>query len=157
MADLILPSRINDLKSLVKAECQRRSKTGSVAKYGGTAYDYSTPPATGKLIAAEHREKLAVPLRAINSSKVTETETKITDADLLNMEAFVTTLKASAMANKNSTDCSASCTGLCYSCTGTCTSGCTSCTGCSSCSGCSGSCWGTCEEDCEYSCWWTSS
>ena len=70
MATLISPERFNNLKARVKAECQRRNASGSVASYGGSSYDYNTIPAKGTIIAAEHRDKIMQPLKAINSSKI---------------------------------------------------------------------------------------
>jgi hypothetical protein len=47
----IEPTRYNNLKARIKAECQRRAYTGSVATYGGASYDYTTKPAKGGKIA----------------------------------------------------------------------------------------------------------
>ena len=39
--------RLKTLKAKVKAEMLRRSKSGSVAAYGGADYDYSVAPGPG--------------------------------------------------------------------------------------------------------------
>ena len=67
---LVKADRFKNLKSRVKAECLRRAHSGSVASYGGSAYDYSAAPASGGIARQEHRDKIAAPLNAINSSKV---------------------------------------------------------------------------------------
>ena len=56
--------RFTTLKSKVKAEVLRRNKSGSVASYGGAAYDYKIQPAKGTVILQEHLDKLSVPLSA---------------------------------------------------------------------------------------------
>ena len=167
---LISASRFTELKARVKAECQRRAYNGSVSTYGGTAYDYSTTPASGGKILSEHQTKLRTPLSKINSSVISATDsTKINDADLTAMEAFVTTCESRKKTDSSGTDCKSSCTGLCYGCTGTCTGTCTSCTGCTGCTSCSGTCEGctgctgctsctascadSCQVDCSNVCW----
>ena len=62
---LISADRFIALKAEVKAECQRRSYTGSVSSYGGTEYDYSVTPASGGTVLKEHYTKIAEPLNAI--------------------------------------------------------------------------------------------
>ena len=151
---LISASRMNSLKARVKAECQRRSQTNSVATYGGTSYDYTTVPATGVLVTKEHRDKNAVPLNAINSDTISgaNTQTLVTDSDVTAMEAFVTVLEKRALTDDTASDCKGSCAGACYSCTGSCASGCSSCTG--TCTGtCKGGCQG-CSSDCKTECNW---
>lgn len=143
---LIEAQRFTDLKARVKAECQRRSYTGSVASYGGTDYDYASAPASGVKIAQEHYEKLVIPLNAINSETFPDTsgERIITDADLTAMETFLTSAEGRGK-TATTTDCSASCTGLCKGCTGTCTGSCSG--------GCSGTCLNTCTGSCTGGCW----
>ena len=68
--------RINDLKKRVKEECKRRSKEGSVAAYGGESYDYTKVPGSKIPLLAEHYNKLATPLNAINKDKITNTNAK---------------------------------------------------------------------------------
>lgn len=164
---LITADRFNSLKAAVKAECQRRKYTGSVEAYGGTAYDYSVAPASGKTVTEEHSEKNVVPMNAINSSAFpipTSYENIITETDIAAMETKVAawaTREVGSDADNSASDCAASCTGLCHSCTGNCVSGCSSCTGsctgsctetcsgkCSGCSGCGGNCNGVCQSDC---------
>ena len=76
MATKISAQRCIDLKARVKKECQRRSKTGSasgsksVSSYAGSSYDYTNTPAKGGKALKEHRDKIATPLNAINSTKV---------------------------------------------------------------------------------------
>ena len=82
----ITPERIVQLKSEVKLECQRRNRTGSVASYGGTAYDYSVQPQTGSRVLKEHYTKNATPLNAISMSLPTEAG-QIKENDIATMEA----------------------------------------------------------------------
>ena len=64
---MISPERFLELKSKVKAECQRRNGVGTVAStYGGTDYDFSTTPKAGGQIKSEYYTKNAVPLNAIS-------------------------------------------------------------------------------------------
>lgn len=159
MATKITADRFNNLKARVRAECLRRAYAGtasgskSVSSYGGTSYDYSTTPAKGGKILAEHRNKLSGPLNAINSNTITSATggTYITDAELTTMEAFVTTLEKQSITNYSSTNCSGGCTGLCYGCTGTCYNACSGCT--DTCrDDCSGYCDAACESDCVQGC-----
>ena len=56
----------NGLKELLNGECNRRRGNGSVQGYAGSAYQFTTKPAAGGYIMAEHGKKLSDPLRAIN-------------------------------------------------------------------------------------------
>ena len=154
MSGIISASRFKELKAAVKAECLRRSYTGSVADYGGSSYDYTTEPADGGMIKKEYYEKNAVPLNAI-SGDITTTAGIITEAGIKTMEEKVAALAAISKTSSN-TGCAASCTGLCSS---SCSGGCSGCGGsCSySCSGgcsgnCSSTCTGGCVETCEGGC-----
>lgn len=157
MATLISPDRINSLKARVKAECQRRNASGSVASYGGTSYDYTNVPANGVTIAAEHRDKIMQPLKAINSTKINTFESQNTvtsNEDISLMESFITVLEKRDKTDGSGTDCNSGCTGMCYStCTGTCRGSCTNACaqGCSN--DCTGSCTNWCAENCEYNCY----
>ncbi len=154
MSGIISASRFKELKAAVKAECLRRSYTGSVADYGGSSYDYTTEPADGGMIKKEYYEKNAVPLNAI-SGDITTTAGIITETGIKTMEEKVAALAAISKTSSN-TGCAASCTGLCSS---SCSGGCSGCGGAcsSSCSGgcsgsCSSSCKGGCVETCEGGC-----
>lgn len=169
---IIEANRFTSLKSRVKAECTRRAHIGSVAEYGGTSYDYTVNPATGKVILKEHYTKLAIPMNAINSTDTPNiSDTRVVlDNDLTTMEAKLTIYESRDKEDRQTTDCSASCTGLCYGCTGcgnSCSHNCSSsCSGgcdggckysCSSCAaacsnGCNNSCSGTCKNSCKNSC-----
>lgn len=149
---LISPSRINALKNRVRAECARRNSNGSVSSYAGSAYDFTLMPADGTLIKAEHYDKNATPLNAINSKIVSRASSGgyiVKENDFVQMEAFLATIESRNLYDSTASDCSASCTGLCYSCTGTCTG---SCAGCSGCSGCSDSCSSSCYAGCNGGC-----
>ncbi len=158
--------RFTALKAKVKAEMKRRNQSGSVADYGGTAYDYTVPPAAGKTIRAEHRDKLVGPMRAINSDLVPASKgTVIKEDELANMETRVAVWGARDMTDRSASDCKSGCTGTCYtgcamgcfSCGGACSDGCTGCgsgcpTGCSGCgSGCPNGCQ-SCPSGCSDAC-----
>ena len=155
------PDRIKLLKQRVKLECLRRSQTpGSVEKYGGAEYDYSVSPNTKLKADSEHRDKIIVPLNAINNKIKNENseKTKINDSDITYLESFVTLLENANMTS-TSHNCSSNCTGLCSiecntgctSCT-SCSGKCTGCTGCTSCSGECSNCTGQCGTGCEWVC-----
>lgn len=151
--DQVKAARYTALKARVKAECLRRKYVGSVSSYGSASYDYSTAPADGQVITEEHRSKLAVPLRAINASRVGDVQDTISDEDMTAMETFVTELEGKGLRASNA-GCGASCTGLCQ---GGCYNSCSGCGGsCSDCSGCGGacsdSCSGSCSGDCKTGC-----
>ena len=153
---IITASRLNTLKSAVKAECNRRKYTGSVTTYAGSTYNYNKTPAKNVIIEKEIYEKNAVPLNAISGDISTEVSSNIIkDSDFLKLETKVATLKKISLnAAAGATGCNASCTGLCSTSCGDSCSGCTGCgSGCAStCSGgCSGGCTG-CEAECEDDC-----
>ena len=152
----ISAQRYNDLKAEVKAECARRNNVSttsgsvSVASYAGTAYDYTTTPASGVIVKEEHYTKNKVPLAAINSGIGSDSKV-IDDSNMTELESFVTLCKAQGKEDKTAANntCSGGCTGLCYlTCTGSCSGGCSN-----TCSGsCSGSCKNSCTGDCDGSC-----
>ena len=151
MAVIISGPRLVSLKASIKAECQRRSGNGSVAAYGGTAYDYAVTPETGKEALTEHYTKLAVPMNAINPNNTPDTngDRIIDEEELAAMEAKVQVYAAKGYYDTSATDCAAACTGLCVGCTGSCTGGCTGCSGCGS--GCASGCPG-CGSGCATGC-----
>ena len=154
---IITASRLNTLKSAVKAECNRRKYTGSVTTYAGSTYNYNKIPAKNVIIEKEIYEKNAVPLNAISGDISTEVSSNIIkDSDFLKLETKVASLKKiSLSAAAGATGCNASCTGLCSTGCGDSCSGCTGCgSGCAStCEGsCEGSCRGGCEAECEDDC-----
>lgn len=160
---LVTPERYTALKARIKAECKRRAYNGSVSSYGGTSYDYIITPVSGGVILKEHRDKLAIPLNAINSDIVSDAsnQTVIKETDISVMEAFTTTLEARSKTNNSGSDCKSGCTGLCYSCTGQCVNGCSDCGGrcssscsgdCDGCRGCGSGCADTCSKSCQGAC-----
>lgn len=152
---IITPAKFTELKALVKAECLRRNQVGSVASYGGSAYDFSRTPVSDNTVVKEFYEKIAVPLNAINGTTPTSGARIIDDGELDSYKQTVTNLSNIALTSSN-TGCASSCTGLCQN---TCTGSCTGCTG--SCTGgCSGSCSGGCDgcsggcDGCGSGCAW---
>ena len=142
---VISAERFTALKAKVKAEMLRRNQSGSVAEYGGAAYDYTSAPAAGRVIQKEHIEKLTGPMRAVNPDLVPAPGGIVTEAELANLETRITAWAQRAIVDKTATDCKSGCTGTCYT-------GCA--TGCSGgCSGtCSGSCGGACSNNCTGDC-----
>lgn len=156
--NIVNSDRINNLKAQVKEECLKRiyvsstPNSTSVQSYGGASYDYSTTPANGTIIKEEHREKIVVPLNAINNKfKLTENQKVVDEEDVAALEAFILTCQQQKKVDKNAANnaCSGGCTGYCYStCTGECSGSCSG-----SCSStCSGSCSGTCSNTCTNEC-----
>lgn len=156
---VVKADRFTALKAKVKAEMLRRNKSGSVAAYGGSEYDYAQPPAQGGVVRSEHREKVITPMRAVNSDLVGEAQgAAIGEEELADLETRVDVWAARTITDQSGSDCKSGCTGTCYTgcvtgCSG-CGSGCSGgCTGCGSgCpTGCS-SCGGSCGLGCEYTC-----
>lgn len=140
---MITASEFNALKARIKAECERRRYSGSVASYAGTSYDYTNAAAANKIIRLEHYTKIATPMTAIdgvsrpNPSIIKQSDLTALDTKLTTLEGYSETATSRA-----ETGCAVSCTGLCYSlCSGSCRSGCYE------------SCRGGCSEDCEDDCY----
>lgn len=146
----ILASDFVSLKARVKAEMNRRCRSGSMTAYAGTAYDYSVVPANGVIVKPEHLNKLVVPINAISPSGYTEKAAGDAVPELATLDAKLAAHEAYPMRGSGS-DCASGCSGLC-------SSGCyNSCSGCGGscsydCSGCSGTCTGDCEGTCSGGC-----
>lgn len=146
----ILASDFVGLKARVKAEMNRRCRSGSLTAYAGTAYDYSVVPANGVIVKPEHLNKLVVPINAISPSGYTEKAAGDAVPELATLDAKLAAHEAYPMRGSGS-DCASGCSGLC-------SSGCyNSCSGCGGscsydCSGCSGTCTGDCEGTCSGGC-----
>ena len=154
---VISAERFTALKAKVKAEMLRRNQSGSVAEYGGAAYDYTNAPAAGRVIQKEHIEKLTGPMRAVNPDLVPEPGGIVTEAELSNLETRIMAWAQRGITDTSATDCKSGCTGTCYTgcatgCSGTCSAACRNdCTGgCKT--GCSGSCGYACSNDCTGEC-----
>lgn len=146
----ILASDFVSLKARVKAEMNRRCRSGSLTAYAGAAYDYSVVPANGVIVKPEHLNKLVVPINAISPSGYTEKAAGDAVPELATLDAKLAAHEAYPMRGSGS-DCAFGCSGLC-------SSGCyNSCSGCGGscsydCSGCSGTCTGDCEGTCSGGC-----
>lgn len=146
----ILASDFVSLKARVKAEMNRRCRSGSLTAYAGAAYDYSVVPANGVIVKPEHLNKLVVPINAISPSGYTEKAAGDAVPELATLDAKLAGHEAYPMRGSGS-DCASGCSGLC-------SSGCyNSCSGCGGscsydCSGCSGTCTGDCEGTCSGGC-----
>lgn len=146
----ILASGFVSLKARVKAEMNRRCRSGSLTAYAGAAYDYSVVPANGVIVKPEHLNKLVVPINAISPSGYTEKAAGDAVPELATLDAKLAAHEAYPMRGSGS-DCASGCSGLC-------SSGCyNSCSGCGGscsydCSGCSGTCTGDCEGTCSGGC-----
>ena len=178
---VVKAERFTALKAKVKAEMLRRNQSGSVASYGGAAYDYTTAPAAGRTVRKEHRDKLIEPMRAVNSDQVPAASGEtIRENELKNLETRVAVWAARSITDRSGSDCKSGCTGTCYTgcattcsgCSGTCSGECSGCgsgcpSGCSGCgsgcpSGCSGcgsgcpdgcsGCGGACSDGCSANC-----
>lgn len=145
-----------NLKAKVKAEMLRRSYSGSVAAYGGTAYDYISPPTSDGPIRGEYLEKNLLPMQAVNGDGLPYYPSVLDQAGQEAMETKVAAWATRGITDRSATDCKSGCTGTCYSsCQTGCYSGCSSCSGCSGCSGCGSGCAGGCSgcgSGCSTSC-----
>lgn len=155
----ILASDFVSLKARVKAEMNRRCRSGSLTAYAGAAYDYSVVPANGVIVKPEHLNKLVVPINAISPSGYTEKAAGDAAPELATLDAKLAAHEAYPMRGSGS-DCASGCSGLCSSgcynscsgCGGSCSYDCSGCTG--SCVGdCQGSCSGGCSTSCGGACW----
>ena len=144
---VVKAERFAALKAKVKAEMLRRNQSGSVASYGGAAYDYTTAPAAGRTVRREHRDKLIEPMRAVNSDVIPAARGVISESELQNLETRAAVWAARSITDKSGSDCKSGCgSGCgdgCYGCGGGCGSGC---------GGCDGGCSGTCTSQCSQSC-----
>lgn len=146
----ILASDFVSLKARVKAEMNRRCRSGSLTAYAGSAYDYSVVPANGVIVKPEHLNKLVVPINAISPSGYTEKAAGDAVPELATLDAKLASHEAYPMRGSGS-DCASGCSGLCSS---GCYNTCSGCGGSCSydCSGCSGTCSGGCDTTCSGSC-----
>lgn len=146
----ILASDFVSLKARVKAEMNRRCRSGSLTAYAGAAYDYSVVPANGVIVKPEHLNKLVVPINAISPSGYTEKAAGDAVPELATLDAKLAAHEAYPMRGSGS-DCASGCSGLCSS---GCYNICSGCGGSCSydCSGCSGTCTGDCEGTCSGGC-----
>lgn len=139
-----------DLKNRVREEMKRRKYTGSLTAYAGSAYDYTTTPAQGVSIAAEHQEKIVTPMRAINSTKLDSITTASSGnavVSLSNLDTILSGFENRSLA-PGSSDCGVACSGLCHTrCDNTC-SGCRN--GCED--NCANSCYADCTGTCDNTC-----
>ena len=177
----ILAAELIALKAKIKAEVLRRNQSGSVAAYGGTAYDYvsgTDTPVAGQVIKPDAYNKIVTPTLAINNvgSHATIATGGVIRA-LGDVNTKVTAWATRALTDTSATDCKSGCTGTCYTgCSTGCYSGCTSCSGCGStcsggclgcgstcgggctsctgCLGCSAACTDTCDMGCQGTCRW---
>lgn len=145
-----------NLKAKVKAEMLRRCQSGSVAAYGGAAYDFTNPPTKDGPVKGEHLKKILEPMRAINPDGLPEYPCELTEQQQVLMENKITNWAKRSITDRSASDCKSGCTGTCYSgCTTGCYTGCSSCSGCDGCSddcdGCRG-CGGACSDDCRNAC-----
>lgn len=144
----ILASELNAIKARVKAEMLRRNKVGSLASYGGAAYDYTVVPAAGNPILPEHWNKIITPMNAMVNTGLSTVKSGDPIPSLDGLVNQLTAAEKYALTSKT-TNCKSSCSGLCVgTCYNACGSSCsTSCTG-----GCSGECEDNCGDGCSSSC-----
>lgn len=162
-------SELANIKASIKAELLRRDGFGSVAEFGGSAYDLSKLPTIGEKMRPEYGEKTIDLLlkicdyKDLNLTKVNNPVPRAFNTELIDFinntlskevktgesESTVKNLYPTRKAEASS--CRGACTGLCVgSCIGQC-NGCTNCT--SSCgTGCSNGCNSTCSGGCNTSC-----
>lgn len=147
---------INNLKTLINAECTRRNKTNSVEGYGtGTWASFSPAANQESTIYLDAAEKLYVPIQKIDSSAPsTPSKGDAISIDKL-YDKYTEVHKGSETYEQSGSGCSGTCTGFCTSCSGTCSGNCQGCQG--TCSGackddCSGGCKGTCRANCANNC-----
>ncbi len=146
---VVKAERFAALKAKVKAEMLRRNQSGSVASYGGAAYDYTTAPAAGRTVRREHRDKLIEPMRAVNSDVIPAARGVISESELQNLETRAAVWAARSITDKSGSDCKSGCGSGCPDGCSSCPSGCSGCSGCGSgcpsgCSGCGSGCPGGC-------------
>lgn len=170
VGDKIVAEEIKALKASVKAEMLRRNRSGSLASYGGTTYDFTIIPAVGVRIDREHYSKIRDPISKINTADLPP-ENPPNIPSLTVLDGKLAIYKADTGKSSTTHHCMASCSGLCYSncgdgctsctaycagsCDGDCYGGCVGCRGCSSCvGGCDGGCLGcsSCGSSCGTGC-----
>lgn len=136
-----LAKDIKTLKAKVKKEMLRRDGKGSLAAYGGSAYDYIVEPVANGKTLIEHANKIIVPMNAVKPSGFTEVKSGDPMKSLEALDAKVTAYAAESMTG-NTSSCSSSCSGLCT----------TGSSGSSSCGSCTDACTAACQYSTDGSC-----
>lgn len=149
MADTVKADFINDLKTKVKAEMQRRKGYGDISSYGGKEYDFTSAASTDKPILSEHGEKTINIMYAIKDLDVAQAGPgRLLPENAPTLTALIGQMSTEAMEGTSSS-CRGACAGLCA---GTCTGGCNGCSGgCNTgCQGCTASCGSSCASGLMY-------
>jgi hypothetical protein len=140
---------INDLKTKIKAEMQRRKGYGDISAYGGTAYDFTNAASVDKPVLAEHGEKTINLMYAVKDVGVTQAASgKLLPENAPTLTTLIGKMSTESMEGSTSS-CRGACTGLCA---GSCIGGCNGCSGkCDSgCQGCTASCGSSCASGLMY-------
>lgn len=161
-------SELISIKAALKAEMLRRNGFGSLAEFGGSAYDFAVAPGIGVKTKPEHGQKTIDLLLKIedygnlvlvrendpipsdfNVGLLTEIQRLASEAKTGESAETVSKLFPSRTAEKSS--CRGACTGLCV---GSCHGNCNGCTGCTaSCgTGCASGCNTSCNTGCNTGC-----
>jgi hypothetical protein len=140
---------INDLKTKIKAEMQRRKGYGDISAYGGTAYDFTNAASVDKPVLAEHGEKTINIMYAVKDIDVTQAASgKLLPENAPTLTTLIGKMSTESMEGSTSS-CRGACAGLCA---GSCIGGCNGCSGgCNAgCQGCTASCGSSCASGLMY-------
>jgi hypothetical protein len=150
MSDTIVTADfINDLKTKVKAEMQRRKGYGDISAYGGTDYDFTNAASVDKPVLAEHGEKTINIMNAIKDIDVPNASAnKLLPENAPTLTALINQMSLETMEGSSSS-CRGACAGLCA---GSCIGGCNGCSGqCNTgCQGCTATCGSGCASGLMY-------
>ncbi len=150
MSDTIVKADlINDLKTKIKAEMQRRKGYGDISAYGGTAYDFTNAASVDKPVLAEHGEKTINIMYAVKDIDVTQAASgKLLPENAPTLTTLIGKMSTESMEGSTSS-CRGACAGLCA---GSCIGGCNGCSGgCNAgCQGCTASCGSSCASGLMY-------
>ena len=141
-----LASDFVSLKARVKTEMLRRNKSGSLAAYGSSSYDFTVNPEANKNMLSDQANKIIEPMNAIAPSGFSTVSAGSEVEAFDQLEAKLAVYEQEPMKYGAYSSCASGCSGLC-------SSGCwNSCSGCTGCSGCGGACSIGCGSGCAGEC-----
>ena len=105
------PADADNLTAKDRGVMLRPRRTGSVAAYGGTDYDFTAVPQDGGPLLGEHLKKNLVPMQAVNDADLPVYPGPLTREGQEAMETKIDAWKTRSITDRSASDCKSSCTG----------------------------------------------